>query len=119
MTACAPCSTSGSTYIPSILRVGLALEAASLTGGDGADAYRERMRDWREGIRVSIARLADAGELSPLWDVDKATDWVWASVHPTTFHHLTAECGWTRTETARRIGDALERDLVGGGRDNS
>ena len=99
-------------YIPSILRVGLALEAASLTGGDGADAYRDRMRDWCEGIRVAIARLADNGELSPLWDVDKATDWAWASVHPTTFHHLTTERGWTRTETARRIIDALERELI-------
>lgn len=106
-------------YIPSILSVGLALEAASLTEGDGADAYRERMNDWREGIRVSIARLADAGELSPRWDVDKATDWVWASVHPTTFHHLTAERGWTRTETARRIVDALERDLLRRGGDHS
>ena len=106
-------------YIPSILRVGLALEAASLTGGDGADAYRDRMRDWRDGIRVAIARLAEHGELSSLWDVDKATDWAWSCVHPTTFHHLTTERGWTRTEAARRIIDSLERELVRGSPDHS
>ena len=45
-------------YVPTILRVHLALEAASLTGGDGAQAYRDRMDDWRDGIRVGVARLA-------------------------------------------------------------
>jgi AcrR family transcriptional regulator len=99
-------------YIPSILRVGLALEAASITGGDGADAYRDRMRDWREGIRIAIARVADDGELSPAWDVDTATDWTWASVHPTNVHHLTGERGWTRTDAARRIIESLERELL-------
>jgi AcrR family transcriptional regulator len=101
-------------YIPSILRVHLALEAASLTGGDGADAYRDRMNDWHDGIRVAITRLADDGELSPSWGVDTATDWTWACVHPTNVHHLTAERGWTRADTARRIIDALERELLGG-----
>ena len=105
-------------YIPSILRVHLALEAASLSGGDGADAYRDRMRDWREGIRIAIERLADAGELSPMWDVGRATDWTWASVHPTTFHHLTSERRWTRAETAQRIIDTLERELLSGEADH-
>jgi hypothetical protein len=99
-------------YIPSILRVGLALEAASLMGGDGADAYRDRMNDWREGIRVAIARLADDDHLSLAWDVDTATDWTWALVHPTNVQHLTGERGWTRTDTSRRIIESLERELL-------
>ena len=99
-------------YVPTILRVHLALEAASLTGGDGAQAYRDRMDDWRDGIRVGVARLADAGGLSPRWDVDEATDFVWASVHPTTVHHLTAERGWTAAAAATRIIETLERELV-------
>ena len=99
-------------YLPTILRVGVALEAAQLTGGDGADAYRDRMNDWWNGIRIAIQRLADAGQLSPRWDVDTATDWVWASVHPTTYHHLVSERAWTPTDASQRITDALERELL-------
>ena len=99
-------------YLPTILRVGVALEAAHLTGGDGSDAYRDRMNDWWAGIRIAIQRLADAGQLAPGWDVDTATDWVWASVHPTTYHHLVTERHWTATDTSKRITDTLTRDLL-------
>jgi hypothetical protein len=99
-------------YLPTILRVGVALEAAQLTGGDGADAYRDRMNDWWAGIRIAVQRLADAGQLDLRWDVDTATDWVWASVHPTTYHHLVTERGWSRKETSARVISTLTRELV-------
>ena len=99
-------------YLPTILRVGVALEAAQLSGGDGADAYRERMDDWWAGIRIAVLRLADAGRLAPGWDVDTATDWVWACVHPTAYHHLVVERGWTGGDASKRIADALVRELV-------
>ena len=99
-------------YLPTILRIGVALEAAQLTGGDGASAYRDRMNDWWNGIRIAMQRLADARQLSPHWDIDTATDWVWASIHPTTFHHLVTERAWTPTETTKRITEALARDLL-------
>jgi hypothetical protein len=99
-------------YLPSILRVGVALEAAHLTGGDGADAYRDRMDDWWTGIRIAIQRLSDAGRLSPDWDVDTATDWVWSSIHPMTFHHLVVEREWAPTVASERIVEALARDLL-------
>ena len=88
-------------YLPTILRVGVALEAAHLTGGDGADAYRDRMNDWWDGIRIAVQRLADSGQLAASWSVDIATDWVWTGVHPTTFHHLVTERGWALTMPRR------------------
>jgi AcrR family transcriptional regulator len=102
-------------YVPRILPVHLALEAAALTGGDGAQAYRDRMTDWHSGIQVAVGRLADAGMLVHGFDVERATDWTWASIHPTTYHHLTAECGWTPDAVRRQIIDALARDLVNPG----
>ena len=53
--------TPGSTTSPPSCASVIALEAAQLTGGDGADAYRDRMNDWWNGIRIAIQRLADAG----------------------------------------------------------
>ena len=98
-------------YLPTILPVHRALEAAALVGGDGAEAYLDRMRDWRDGLRIDVARLAEAGLLAQRWEVDTATDWVWAAVHPTTFHHLVDERGWSPDRVASTTVGALEREL--------
>ena len=99
-------------YVPTILPVHLALEAAALSGGEGAAAYRDRMTDWRTGIRVAVARLRDNGDLVRTWSVDDATDWTWAATHPTHYHHLTAESRWSSGVTRRRLIAALERELL-------
>jgi AcrR family transcriptional regulator len=99
-------------YLPTILSLHRHLEAAALTGEDGADAYLDRMREWREALCLMVVRLADGGDLDPRWDVEAATDWTWAQVHPTTFHHLVDERGWSPEVTASTIIAALERELL-------
>lgn len=99
-------------YLPTILPVARALEAASLTGGEGASAYLDRMSDWRDGLHIAVERLAEADLLSPRWDVEAATDWVWANVHPTTFHHLVEERGWPASRVASTVVATLERELI-------
>lgn len=100
------------SYLPIILPLHRVLEAGSLTGGDGAAAYRDRMQDWRDDLRITVAPLAEVGLLPRRWDVESATDWVWASVHPTTFHHLVTERGWTPARVATTTIETLERELV-------
>ena len=102
-------------YVPLVLPVALALEAAHVAGGDGAEAYRDRMADWRAGLRLDVERLAAAGALRPGWDVDAATDWVWAQVHPSTVYHLTAERGWAVAAVADRTIAVLTATLVAAG----
>jgi AcrR family transcriptional regulator len=99
-------------YVPRILPVAIALEAAQVAGGDGAEAYRDRMADWRAGLRLDVERLADAGALHPGWGVDEATDWVWAQVHPSNMYHLTAERGWPVAAVAERTIAVLTATLV-------
>lgn len=99
-------------YVPTILPVHLALEAAWLTGGDGAAAYRDRMDDWRSGLRLVVAALADGEALADGWTVETATDWLWATSHPTHYHHLTSERGWSAASTRRRLVASLEQALV-------
>ena len=96
-------------YIPTILPVARDLEASALTGGDGAEAYRDRMTDWREGIRLSVARVSS--DLHARWTIDTASDWTWAQVHPTSYHHLVSERGWTPEATARTLITSLQREL--------
>jgi AcrR family transcriptional regulator len=99
-------------YLPTILPTARALEAANVTGDDGAQAYADRMKDWLDVIRAAVARLAEAGELDVRWDVSSASDWVWASVHPSRYHHLVHERGWNPEEAAARTIDSLERELL-------
>ena len=98
-------------YLPTILSVARSLEAAALVAADGTEAYLDRMRDWREGLRIVVAGLADAELLADHWDVETATDWVWSAVHPTTYHHLVSERGWQPADVASRTIEALEREL--------
>ena len=99
-------------YLPTILPVALALEASWLSGGDGGEAYRDRMDDWRDGIRLAVRRLRDDGALAAGWTVDGAGDWTWATVHPTHYHHLVGERGWTPTEARRRLTASLEQGIL-------
>jgi len=99
-------------YLPTILPIARSLEAAALIAADGTDAYLDRMRDWREGLRIVVAGLADAELLTDRWDVEAATDWVWSAVHPTTYHHLMSERGWQPADVASRTIESLEREML-------
>jgi hypothetical protein len=98
-------------YLPSILPIARSLEAAALNAADGAEAYLDRMQDWRESLRIVVAGLADTGLLADRWDIETATDWVWSAVHPTTYHHLVSERAWQPADVVSRTIETLEREL--------
>lgn len=54
----------------------------------------------------------DSGRLAEGWSVDEAADWMWTTVHPTHYHHPTAERGWTANAARQRILASLERELL-------
>jgi AcrR family transcriptional regulator len=91
-------------HLPRILPVARALEAAAITGDEGATAWTERMRELRERFGDAIARI----ELSPGWTLDTATDWVWARLHPSAYAQLVEGCGWTHAHfTEWSVGSLL------------
>jgi AcrR family transcriptional regulator len=96
-------------HLDEILPVARALEAAAITGAEGAKAYHDRMQAWRETLHISITALADARLLRREWTVDRATDWVWARTQPATYEYLVRQRGWpANTMTERMI-----RSVVG------
>jgi AcrR family transcriptional regulator len=99
-------------YVPQILRTARALEAATVSGSDGAEAYHDRMAEWRAAIRQAVERLAGEGSLASDWDVDSAADWIWAQVHPSVYQHLVHERGWSADRATERIVTTLERELL-------
>jgi AcrR family transcriptional regulator len=98
-------------YLPTILPIARSLEAAALNAADGTEAYLDRMRDWRESLRIVVAGLADAELLTDRWNIDTATDWVWSTVHPTTYHHLVSERRWQHADVVSTTIDTLEHEL--------
>jgi AcrR family transcriptional regulator len=99
-------------YVPEILDVAAELEAALLTGGEAAAAWRDRMGELREAFRVAVARVADASALAPGWTVDEAADWIWARCQPSDRVHLVAERGWEEREYVSRATAAIVGELV-------
>ena len=82
-------------YVPEILPVARALEAAAARGDEGGGAaLRDRMQDLREAIRIAVERVEAAGRLAPGWSVASATDWVWARSHLSGWQHLVVERAW-------------------------
>jgi AcrR family transcriptional regulator len=95
-------------YLPEILPVTYALEAAALTGDDGADAWHDRMGELREAFRFATGRL----ELTPGWTADTAADWAWARVQPSNWRHLVDERGWAAGDYVDRAVASIRAELT-------
>ncbi|WP_051324019.1 TetR/AcrR family transcriptional regulator [Candidatus Solirubrobacter pratensis] len=95
-------------HLPRILPVARALEAASITGDEGASAWQERMRELHARFGEALARV----ELSPGWTTGTATDWVWSHLHPSAYAHLVEERGWTHAHFTEWSVGALLSELI-------
>jgi AcrR family transcriptional regulator len=89
-------------YIPEILPVARALEAALTTGDEGGSAWRDRMEDLWEAFRIAVERVDREGRLAEGWTVVTATDWIWARSHLTTWQNLVGERGWALDDYRER-----------------
>ena len=95
-------------YMPTIASVARALEVSD----DGGSAWRQRMGELRDALRVAVARV----DLAPAWTADAAADWAWSRIQPTTWQHLVGERGWTADEYTERTVRSLLAELVSRGR---
>jgi AcrR family transcriptional regulator len=99
-------------YAPTIDSVARPLEAAALTGDDGAVAWRERFADLHEALRIALDRIARRGALAAGWTVDAAADWALSRIQPGTWRHLVGERGWTPEQYTERTVGSLLAELV-------
>jgi AcrR family transcriptional regulator len=99
-------------YLPELLPVARALEAAAITGDAGGEAWRDRMDSLRAVCRRAVEGLAENGRLRPGWTADEASEWTWSQIHPGTYAHLVEDCGWPAARFTDRTVDALVTALV-------
>ena len=86
-------------YIPELLPVARALEAAAIAGDEGGAAWRDRMDALHATFRAAVERV----ELADGWTVDTAADWIWARTHLTAYEQLVGERGWAPAEYTERV----------------
>ena len=102
-------------YLPEILPVARALEAAAVNGDEGGAAWRDRMDDLREVLAAAVDRVATDGRLVGGWTPATATDWVWARAQPSAFAHLVADRGWSPGDYADRAVPSILAEVVSPG----
>lgn len=99
-------------YVPEILPVAEELEAAAITGEDGAQAWRDRMSELHAAFRLAVDRLEAAGALADGWTVETATDWAWARSQPSAWRHLVTEREWPAETYIERCVDSILAEIV-------
>ena len=100
-------------YLPEILPVARALEAAAINGDEGGVAWRDRMGDLRELFAAAMARVDGDGRLAEGWTVPAATDWVWARAQPSTFQHLVGDRAWPPGDYTERAVRSVLSEVLG------
>jgi AcrR family transcriptional regulator len=99
-------------YVPEILPVARALEAAATNGDEGGVAWRDRMGDLREMFAAAVERVDQDGRLAEGWTVPSATDWVWARAQPATFQHLVVDRAWPADYYTERAVRSILAEVV-------
>ena len=100
-------------YLPEILPVARALEAAAINDDEGGVAWRDRMGDLRELFAAAMARVDGDGRLAEGWTVPAATDWVWARAQPSTFQHLVGDRAWPPGDYTERAVRSVLSEVLG------
>jgi AcrR family transcriptional regulator len=99
-------------YVPELLPVARALEAALITGDEGGATWQDRMSELHEAFLLALERVASEDRFAPGWTVETATDWTWARVQPSSFAHLVVERGWTPDDYTERTVRSLLAELI-------
>jgi AcrR family transcriptional regulator len=95
-------------YLPEILPVARALEAALIAGDEGGAAWRDRMGELHAIFRAAVRRI----ELSPGWTTETASDWIWARLQPSAYAHLVQERAWTHDQFTEWSVESLMSELT-------
>jgi hypothetical protein len=99
-------------YVPELLPVARALEAALITGDEGGAAWRDRLGELHRVFGEALGRIAGDGRLASGWTVEEATDWTWALLHPSQWDYLVTMRGWAPEAWTGRVTRLVLGELV-------
>jgi AcrR family transcriptional regulator len=97
------------------LRIGAVLEVirvAAPTDPDIGALWQRIQTEFHANQRVVVASLQEKGALGPGLDVERATDILWALIHPDLWQLLVTQRGWTPDEYEQWLGDVACSQLL-------
>lgn len=80
-------------------------------------AWDERMESRRNLYRTVVERLQEEALLAPEWDVERATDFLWALTSWQLWEQLVIDRGWSKDEYLDHLRTAMRQTLVARGTD--
>lgn len=99
-------------YVPEILPVARALEAALITGDEGGLAWKDRFADLHDILGWALNRVAKDGRLAADWTVETAADWAWAHLQVSVWDYLVEMRGWEPAECVERMTRSVVGELI-------
>ncbi len=92
--------------------LGDVIRSASPLDPDIAALWERINSNYHENQQRIVKKLHEKGALKPELDVVTATDILWTINHPTVWHLLVTERGWTPDQYERWTGDAACKQLL-------
>ena len=99
-------------YIPMVYRVAKPIMLMAETDEAAKVAWDGRMEAMRQGCAAAVEALARDGRLRSEFDVETATDILWAQLSVPTWEALTQTRGWSQTDYIARQKLIAKRLLV-------
>jgi AcrR family transcriptional regulator len=88
------------------------LHAQTVYDASYATVWRDKQQEiWRNTRRL-VEWLDREGCLAASWNVEEATDWLWAANSFESYHQLVGERGWTAEQFVLRIMQLVEKTLL-------
>lgn len=99
-------------YNPRIFPLVKALKGYRYSDEAIAAAWDDRMESRRDACRQLLLWVKEDGALDPDWDVEEATDALWALTSIQVWEQLVLDRGWPRRRYERHLGAVLRRTFV-------
>lgn len=99
-------------YIPEIYSVSKALMMTKDSDEAAATAWSDIMRCLHDVCGQIIQTLEKEKKLSPNWNQQYATDFIWTMLSIQNWEQFTTECGWSNDQYISYVTEALTSALV-------
>lgn len=100
------------SFSTAIDAVAIVAEAAQYEDEALGTAWRDRMNFRHRVHRDLVRRIAERGDLAPVWTIDTAADIFYAVTLPGAWRELTRERGWSNNRYANAMTTLVQRALL-------
>ncbi|WP_417464568.1 TetR/AcrR family transcriptional regulator [Kordiimonas sp.] len=99
-------------FVAEILPVARDIIRLRATDKEAEAAWLDRMADLRRWMKLLVSDISGAGALRPHWQVDSATDYLWAAASVQAWALLVDDSGWSPADASRTLRQSIADSLL-------